>query len=79
MSTSQADSLLAHHAILPFLGRERVTQIEVRDEPRECPHFFLSQFGFDSKLNSFFFFFVGAENGRLELENRNITIYCEIL
>ena len=74
MSTSQADFLLAHHAILPFLGRERVTQIEVRDEPRECP-----QFGFDSKLNSFFFFFVGAENGRLELENRNITIYCEIL
>lgn len=40
MSTSQADFLLAHHAILPFLGRERVTQIEVRDEPRECLHFF---------------------------------------
>ena len=55
MSTSQADFLLAHHAILPFLGRERVTQIEVRDETRECPHFFLPQFGFDSKLNSLFF------------------------
>lgn len=40
MSTSQADFLSAHHAILPFVGKERVTQIEVRDEPRECLHFF---------------------------------------
>ena len=57
----------------PFVGKERVTKIEMRDD------LFFVCFRDLALVVSWIMSFVRAENGRLELENRNITVYCEIL